>query len=75
MEESQVVSKEELLAELKKAEESLDDLREERMFTLGQTGVHIGAARVEHLRRQWDGEEKALLEKIALLKSRLEGME
>ncbi|MCL5959126.1 MAG: hypothetical protein M1358_07355 [Chloroflexi bacterium] len=72
MENLESMSKEALLADLKKAEDNLDDVRDERDFTLGQTGVHLGASRVEYLRQSWEREERQLLEKINLIKSRLQ---
>lgn len=75
MEELQPLSKNELEVELKKAEDSLEDLREERQFTLGQTGVHIGASRVDYLRHTWEKEENALLDRIERIKARLKELE
>lgn len=62
------------LAELKMAQAALEDLEEERRFTLGQTGVHLGAQRVRSLRAAWDREEARLRQQIAALKAQLEGM-
>ncbi len=74
MENLALLSKDNLQAELEKAEASLEDLREERAFTLGQTGVHLGASRVEYLKSSWGKEERQILEKIQLINSRLTEM-
>lgn len=66
------MSNDQLQAELDKAEAALQDLQEERQFTLGQTGVHIGASRVASLRAQWDREERALMERITAIRKLLQ---
>ncbi len=66
------MTKVQLQSELEKAQASLDDVQEERMFTLGQTGVHIGASKVAALRAQWDKEEQSLNERIAAIKKLLQ---
>ncbi|MCL5264287.1 MAG: hypothetical protein M1343_03685 [Chloroflexi bacterium] len=66
------IGKDELLAELEKCRASLEDVQDERMFTLGQTGMHLGASRVAALRAQWDREEQALKERIAAIQALLE---
>ncbi len=68
----QNLNQDDLRAELEKAQAALEDLQEERLFTLGQTGVHIGASRVAALRSQWDREEHDLNEKIAAIRARLQ---
>ncbi len=68
----QGLSQDELKAELEKAQSALDDVQEERQFTLGQTGIHLGASRVAALRSQWDREERELSEKIAAIRARLQ---
>jgi hypothetical protein len=62
----------ELQTELQRAEAALEDLQEERRFTLGQTGVHIGASRVEMLQQQWAKEENVLTDKIAVIRKLLQ---
>lgn len=49
----------------------LEDLEEERRFTLGQTGVHLGAGRVDYLRRSWASEEARLRAELAALEAQL----
>ncbi len=71
MEELNGMSKAQLEEELEKAENSLEDLIEERDFTLRGTGVHIGAARVEALRNEWERDEKKYREKIEAIKQLL----
>jgi hypothetical protein len=72
MSDLQNLSEEELRDELEKAQAELEDLQEERRFTLGQTGVHMGAARVELLQSQWEREERELNEKIAAIRACLQ---
>lgn len=64
-----------LVARLAKAETALLDLEEERRFTLGQTGVHMGAARVDYLRRSWASEEARLRAEIDEVNRVLAGVE
>ena len=49
---------EQLKEALSQAELQLEDVQEERDFTLGQTGVHIGANELERLRRAWETDER-----------------
>lgn len=62
----------ELLAELKKAESELEDVEEMRLFTLGQTGVHLGAGRAKSLQGTWDRDEARLRERITAIKGLLQ---
>ena len=48
------MDQEQLKEALSQAELQLEDVQEERDFTLGQTGVHIGANELERLRRAWE---------------------
>ncbi len=50
--------------EIKKLKEELEELIEERQFTLGQTGVHISAKKVIALRERYDSEIAELEQKI-----------
>lgn len=68
-------SRETLLSRLGKIETALLDLEEERRFTLGQTGVHIGAARVDYLRRSWASEESRLRAERDEINRALAGLE
>lgn len=65
------MTKTELEEELRKAEDILDDVREERQFTLGQTGIHLGSHRLKTLRRRWERDEERLVERIGYIKSLL----
>lgn len=56
---------------LSKAGEELEDVEEEREFTLGQTGVHIGANELARLRRAWERDEARLRERIEAIRARL----
>lgn len=59
------MSSEELQAELRKAQEALADLEEERRAFLGQTGVHIGVRILQSFRRQVERDEARIKERIA----------
>ncbi len=71
MDDLAAMSREELLAELRKAEADLEDVQEMRLFTLGQTGVHLGAARMKSLQGSWDRDEARLRERIGAIQARL----
>ncbi len=62
---------EELAEALREAELQLDDVLEERSFTLGQTGVHIGARELARMRAGWERDEARLRERITTIKARL----
>ncbi len=62
---------EQLAEALREAELQLDDVLEERSFTLGQTGVHIGARELARMRAGWERDEARLRERIAAIKARL----
>ena len=59
--------REEVLAELARAQEDLADLLELRSGFLGQTGVHIGMRVLTSARRQFEQEEARLKKRMALL--------
>ncbi len=72
---SETVSLESLSAEalaeaLRQAELSLEDVEDERRFTLGQTGVHIGARELARMRSAWAREETRLRERVEAIKAR-----
>lgn len=67
-----MTTREELLAEMEKVEQEMQDLEEERRAFLGQTGVHIGVGLLKTRRRQYEREEEALRDRIASIKARLE---
>lgn len=56
---------------LSQARLELDDVLEEKEFTLGQTGVHIGAGELARLRSSWARDEERLQERIDALSARL----
>ncbi len=62
---------EQLQAALHSAQEELSDMEDERRFTLGQTGVHIGAAELARIRGHFQREEKRIQERIAALRTAL----
>ena len=62
-----------LRAERSQAELLLEDVEEEREFTLGQTGVHIGANELARLKKAWERDETRLKERIAAIDARLAG--
>ena len=64
----QGMTAQQLDAELSRAEDELADVDEMRRFTLGQTGVHIGAARLRSLHATWNRDETRLQERIRLLR-------
>lgn len=64
MEELRTMSIDQLTVELKTVESALEDLIEERDFTLRQTGVHLNAARATALRNEWERDEKKYRDKI-----------
>jgi len=67
-----MTTREELLAEMEKVEQEMQDLEEERRAFLGQTGVHIGVGLLKTRRRLYEREEEALRGRIAAIKARLE---
>lgn len=73
---SHTLSPEALREELQKAQRALEDLEEERLLTLGQTGVHIGAKELNRLTSSFARDEARLRariqELIALLEQRQE---
>ncbi|HEX9117188.1 MAG TPA: hypothetical protein VGA61_14060 [Anaerolineae bacterium] len=64
----------ELRAQLTKAESDLEDIEEMRLFTLGQTGVHLGAGRLKSLQGSWDRDEARLRQRIDELNALLNGL-
>ena len=62
---------EQLQAALTSAQEELSDMEDERRFTLGQTGVHIGAAELGRINGHFERESKRLAERIAAIRSAL----
>ena len=60
---------------LAKARDELLDVQEEREFTLGQTGMHVGANEAARLRRAWERDESRLQERIDAIEALLAGPE
>ncbi len=63
MNELETLSPVQLRAELRQVELDLEDLEEQRLFTLGQTGVHLGAGRLKSLQSSWARDEVRLRER------------
>ena len=60
------------LAQLRRLEDQLTDLREERRLTLGQPNVHVDAWTVKRLQDDFELEEARLLAAIDALRARLQ---
>ena len=60
-----------LQAALTAAQEQLSDMEDERRFTLGQTGVHIGAAELKRINGHFERENTRLTERIAAIRDAL----
>ena len=71
MQESEALRREQAEAELAKAKAELEDVLAMRCAFLGQTGVHIGARILKSFRRQNEGDEARLRERIAVLEAQL----
>jgi hypothetical protein len=54
------------------AQEELSDMEDERRFTLGQTGVHIGAAELKRINGHFERETKRLNERLAAIRDALQ---
>ena len=65
------MSVEQLKEALRQAELELEDVRYERRFTLGQTGVHLGGHQRNQLEDAWSQDETQLRERIAAIRGRL----
>ncbi len=66
------LSDDQLRAELRQVEADLEDLEEVRFATLGQTGVHLGAGKLQSLQATWNREEKRLRERLEAITSLLQ---
>ncbi len=64
------MSEEQLAEALREAELQLDDVEQERLFTLGQTGMHLGAREIARLRAAWERDEARLRERIGAIRAR-----
>jgi len=65
------MTREQLQAALAAAQEELSDMEDERRFTLGQTGVHIGAAELKRINGHFERESRRLAERIATIRDAL----
>ena len=63
---------EQLQAAWAAAQEELADMEDERRFTLGQTGVHIGAAELKRINGHFERESKRLNERLAAIRDALQ---
>lgn len=66
------LSPEALREELHKAQQALEELEEERLLTLGQTGVHLGAKELNRLTSSFARDEARLQARIQELTALLE---
>ncbi|MCL5039744.1 MAG: hypothetical protein M1299_08000 [Firmicutes bacterium] len=62
------MSKEELQKELIGLQEELEDLEQERQYTLGQTGVHISAKQLAAMEEEFNSDRKKIEDKIQQVK-------
>ncbi len=67
------MTSEQLQAALRSAQEELSDMEDERRLTLGQTGVHIGAAELGRIRGHFEREEKRLRSRLEAIGQALGG--
>jgi hypothetical protein len=65
---------EELAESLRQAELSLEDVEEERRFTLSQTGMHIGARELARMHHAWERDGARLRGLIAAIRTRQEAL-
>ena len=65
------MTREQLQTALTAAQEELSDMEDERRFTLGQTGVHIGAAELKRINGHFEHESKRLNERTAAIREAL----
>ena len=66
------MTREQLQAALTATQEELSDMEDERRFTLGQTGVHIGAAELKRINGHFERETKRLNERMAAIRDALQ---
>jgi len=65
------MTREQLQVTLTATQEELSDMEDERRFTLGQTGVHIGAAELKRINGHFERESKRLNERMAAIREAL----
>lgn len=76
MENSEGISEmsfEQLKEALRQAELDLEEVRYERRFTLGQTGIHLGGHQRSELEDAWARDEMHLKERLAVLRKQIDG--
>ena len=66
------MTREQLQTALTAAQEELSDMEDERRFTLGQTGVHIGAAELKRINGHFERESKRFNERMAAIRDALQ---
>jgi hypothetical protein len=71
-EELSSLSREDIEDRIASLEEELEDVAMERSMTLGGTGVHLGAAEAERLRKEFERDEARIGQKLSALKEALE---
>ncbi len=66
------LGREELMSELERLKGDLEDLEVEKRLTIGQTGVHISASKIQAYREAFDRDEARLRRKIEMVERALE---
>ena len=66
------MTREQLQAALTTTQEELSDMEDERRFTLGQTGVHIGAAELRRINGHFERESRRLNERMVAIRGALQ---
>ena len=66
------MTREQLQAALTATQEEFSDMEDERRFTLGQTGVHIGAAELKRINGHFERETTRLNERMAAIRDALQ---
>ena len=66
------MTREQLQTALTAAQEELSDMEDERRFTLGQTGVHIGASELRRINGHFERETQRLNERMAAIRDALQ---
>ena len=66
------LTREQLQAAWTATQEELSDMEDERRFTLGQTGVHIGAAELKRINGHFERESRRLNERMAAIRGALQ---
>ncbi len=65
------MNRQQLQAALAAAREELSDMEDERLFTLGQTGVHIGAAELKRINGHFERESRRLNDRLSAIREAL----